>query len=145
MDQAKKLIKGIKIGMSQIFTDDGICIPVTKIKSFDEITLDLEQKPVQVTGTSKGKGFAGAMKKWNFHGQMATRGQSDKPRAPGSIGGQTPGRVFKGKKMAGRMGNQTVSISGLRIVKIFIDTNEILVSGPIPGSRNSAIKIKVLA
>jgi len=131
------------MNMTQIFQDDGTVVAVTIIKADSELLPDLENKEVAVTGTSKGKGFAGVMKKWNFAGVgQATRGQSTKPRAPGSIGGQTPGRVYKGKKMAGRMGNQTVTIQGLKVVKI-LDNNQFMVSGPIPGARNSKVVVKV--
>lgn len=131
------------MNMTQIFQDDGTVVAVTIIKADSELLPDLENKEVAVTGTSKGKGFAGVMKKWNFAGVgQATRGQSTKPRAPGSIGGQTPGRVYKGKKMAGRMGNQTVTIQGLKVVKV-LDNNQFMVSGPIPGARNSKVVVKV--
>ena len=105
---------------------------------------DLKEKDVVVTGTSKGKGFTGVMKRWGFAGGQATHGQSNKPRAAGSIGSQTPGRVFKGKKMAGRKGNKKVSIKGLKIVDISLDEGLFSVSGPIPGARNSKVSIKVL-
>lgn len=131
------------MNMTQIFQDDGTVVAVTIIKADSDLLPDLENKEVTVTGTSKGKGFAGVMKKWNFAGVgQATRGQSTKPRAPGSIGGQTPGRVYKGKKMAGRMGNQQVSIQGLKVVKV-LDNNQFMVSGPIPGARNSKVVVKV--
>jgi large subunit ribosomal protein L3 len=136
-------IKGLKMNMSQFFKDDGTVVAVTIIKADAEVPSDLENKEVFVEGKSKGKGFAGVMKKWNFAGiGQATRGQSTKPRAPGSIGGQTPGRVYKGKKMAGRMGNQRVTIKGLKVVKV-LENNQFMVSGPIPGARNSKVIVKV--
>jgi large subunit ribosomal protein L3 len=137
-------LKGIKLEMTQIFGSDGLVVPVTKVRCEGDLSTELENKDVAVTGISKGKGFTGVMKKWHFKGQMATRGQSDKPRAPGSIGGQTPGRVYKGKKMAGNMGNGRVTIKNIRIVKVDGDAKEVFVSGPLPGSRNSKISIKVL-
>lgn len=89
---------------------------------------------VAVTGTSKGKGFAGVIKRWGFKGGPRTHGQSDRERAPGSIGqGTTPGRVRKGKKMPGRMGAETVTVKNLQIVEINEDENEIKLSGPVPG------------
>jgi len=145
MEQKEKiLIKGIKQEMSQIFSDTGAVITVTKVLCSSDIAENLSNKDVVVTGTSKGKGWTGAMKKWGFHGEMATRGQSTKPRSAGAVGGQTPGRVFKGKKMAGRHGNDTVTIKGLKIVGVNTEKKELLVSGPVPGSRNSALKIKVV-
>lgn len=125
--------------------DDGTVIPVTVVKVNSEINTELEEKEVVVTGTSKGKGFAGTIKKWGFHKQPVTRGQSDKTRAPGAIGSQTPGRVFKGKKMAGRLGGNRVTIKGLKIVKVFPEDKEIMVSGPVPGARNSDLTIKYYA
>jgi large subunit ribosomal protein L3 len=137
-------IKGIKLEMTQVFSDTGMVIPVTRVVTTENLVSDLENKEVEVVGTSKGKGFAGVMKKWNFKGSMATRGQSTKPRAAGSIGGQTPGRVFKGKKMAGRLGNKQVTVKGIKIVKVDATKHELLVSGPLPGARNSEVSIKVL-
>lgn len=97
---------------------------------------------VQVSGTTKGKGFAGAMKRWGFAGGPRTHGQSDRQRAPGSIGGTTdPGRVWPGKKMPGHMGNVTKSIKGLQIVKINEKDQEIWVTGAIPGNRGGLLKI----
>jgi 50S ribosomal protein uL3 len=144
MEQTNTLIKGIKLEMSQIFGDNGLVVPVTRVVTEDALAEDLVNKAVEVVGTSKGKGFAGVMKKWHFKGSMATRGQSTEPRKPGAIGSQTPGRVLKGKKMAGRMGNNRVTVKGIKIVQVNLDKHEILVSGPLPGSRNSEVKIKVL-
>lgn len=131
--------------MSQIFTSEGKVVPVTIIRLDDELVEDVLDLSIVLVGTSKGKGFAGGMKKWNFKGQMATRGQSDKPRAPGSIGAQTPGRVFKGKKMAGRLGNKRVTLKNLRIVNVDVTKREVMVSGPVPGARNSEVCIKLLS
>lgn len=89
---------------------------------------------VKVTGTSKGRGFAGGMKRHGFHGGPRTHGQSDRERAPGSIGsGTTPGRVLKGKKMAGHMGVETVSLRGLEVVAIDKKNNLLTVKGGVPG------------
>jgi len=137
-------IKGKKIQMSQLFLESGVVIPVTLVSTLQEIDKNLEDKNVEVVGISKGKGFTGVMKKWGFHGEMATRGQSNKPRSGGSIGSQTPGRVLKNKKMAGRHGSQRVTLKGIKIVKIDVDKKEIFVTGPLPGARNSEIQIKVL-
>ena len=96
---------------------------------------------VDVTGTSKGKGFAGVVKRHGFHGGPKTHGQSDRHRAPGSIGsGTTPGRVFKGKKMAGRMGNEQVTIKNLEVIDI--QGEQIMVRGLIPGSRGSIVVVR---
>jgi len=130
--------------MSQIFMSNGKVIPVTIIKSQDEIDRELVDKNVVVEGRSKGKGFAGVMKRWGFKGGKRTHGQGDTPRGAGSIGSQTPGRVWKGKKMAGRMGGKRVTIKGLKIVDVSKENQELMVSGPIPGARNSKVKVKVL-
>ncbi len=100
---------------------------------------------IEVAGTSKGKGFAGVVKRWGFAGGPKTHGQSDRQRAPGSIGqGTTPGRVLKGKHMAGRMGNDTVTIKNLKIMGVDSQTNEILISGAVPGTDGSLLFVKRL-
>jgi len=97
---------------------------------------------VTISGTSKGKGFQGGVKRWGFAGGPKTHGQSDRQRAPGSIGqGTTPGRVLKGKKMAGRMGNERITIKNLIIVFVDNEKNIIEVSGPVPGNRNGLLEI----
>ncbi len=95
---------------------------------------------VDVIGNSKGKGYAGVIKRHNFSMQDATHGNSLSHRAPGSIGqNQSPGRVFKGKKMAGRMGNERVTVQNLTIVKVDTERNLLLVSGAIPGCPGSNV------
>lgn len=95
---------------------------------------------VDVTGTSVGKGFAGVIKRHNFHMQDATHGNSLSHRAPGSIGqNQTPGRVFKGKKMAGHMGNVRRTIQSLEVVRVDSDRNLILVKGAVPGAKGGDV------
>ena len=101
---------------------------------------------VDITGQSKGKGFAGAVKRWNFRTQDATHGNSLSHRAPGSIGNcQTPGRVFKGKKMAGHMGDERVTVQGLEVVRIDEDKGLILVKGSVPGANGTDVIIKPTA
>lgn len=98
---------------------------------------------VDVIGTSKGRGFAGVMKRWNFKGGPRTHGQSDRMRAPGSIGGgTTPGKVYKGLKMAGHMGNRRITVKGLEIVEIDAERNLLLIKGGIPGATNSLVMIR---
>lgn len=97
---------------------------------------------VAVTGTSKGKGFQGGVKRWGFAGGPRTHGQSDRLRAPGSIGqGTTPGRVWKGKKMAGRMGNDQQTVKNLTVLKVDAETGELFLSGPVPGTNGSLLLI----
>ena len=201
-------IVGRKSGMTRIFTDEGLSIPVTvveaapnritQVKSVDSDGYDAVQvtigsrrssrvnKPgaghfakaeveagstvcelrnaggesfevggqltveafaegqiVDVTGTSKGKGFAGGVKRWNFKMQDATHGNSLSHRAPGSIGASSwPSRVFKGMRMAGRDGGQTVTIENLLIIKIVPEKNLIVVKGSVPGAKGSYLTIR---
>ena len=98
---------------------------------------------VDVTGTSKGKGFAGTIKRWNFKGQDATHGNSLSHRVPGSIGqNQTPGRVFKGKKMAGHMGKRKTTVQSLEIVRVDAERNLLLVKGAVPGAAGNDVVVK---
>ncbi len=103
----------------------------------DQITVEAfaEGQMVDVRGESKGKGFAGVVKRWNFSMQDATHGNSLSHRAPGSIGqNQTPGRVFKGKKMAGHMGARRVTVQNLQVVKVDVERNLLLIKGAVPGA-----------
>lgn len=98
---------------------------------------------IDVTGSSKGKGFQGAVKRWNFRTQDATHGNSLSHRAPGSIGQcQTPGRVFKGKKMAGHMGAERKTVQSLEIVRVDAERNLLLVKGGIPGAPGSQVIVR---
>ena len=102
-----------------------------------------EGQVVDVTGTSKGKGFAGVLKRYNFAGKDATHGNSINHRTPGSIGqNQTPGRVFKGKKMAGHMGSVKHTTQNLTVVRVDAERNLLLVKGAVPGARGSSVVIK---
>ena len=97
---------------------------------------------IRVTGTSKGKGFASAIKRYGFKGGPRTHGQSDRERAPGSIGATTtPGRVFKGKRMAGRMGNDRVTVRNLTLVGINLEKHTITVKGLVPGAKDGLLII----
>lgn len=199
---------GRKCGMTRVFTEDGVSIPVTvleiqpnkvtqvktiendgyqaiqvtvglrkrsrvskpqaghfakagvepglglwefRVENAQDFTLGSELKVdtfavgqlVDVTGTSKGKGFQGTIKRHNFAGQDATHGNSLSHRVPGSIGQrQSPGKVFKGKKMSGHMGDRRVSVLSQRIVKIDTDRNLILVRGAIPGAPGGEVIIR---
>ncbi|AIX49538.1 MULTISPECIES: 50S ribosomal protein L3 [Pantoea] len=198
---------GKKVGMTRIFTEDGVSIPVTVIEiEANRVTQvkDLENdgyqaiqvttgakkanrvtkpeaghyakagveagrglwefrtegeeysvgqsisveifadvKKVDVTGTSKGKGFAGTVKRWNFRTQDATHGNSLSHRVPGSIGqNQTPGKVFKGKKMAGQLGNERVTVQSLEVVRVDAERNLLLVKGAVPGATGSDLIVK---
>lgn len=98
---------------------------------------------IRITGISKGKGFAGVVKRHGFHGGPRTHGQSDRERAPGSIGATTtPGRVYVGKRMAGRMGTDTVTIKGLTVIAVDAQTHMLTVKGLVPGGRNGLLTIQ---
>ncbi|AHF72873.1 LSU ribosomal protein L3p (L3e) [Candidatus Sodalis pierantonius str. SOPE] len=199
---------GRKVGMTRIFTEDGVSIPVTvieieanrvtQVKDLENdgyraiqitagtkkanrvtkpeaghfakvgveagrglwefrvedgeevivgqsITVELfaDVKKVDVTGTSKGKGFAGTVKCWNFRTQDATHGNSLSHRVPGSIGqNQTPGKVFKGKKMAGQLGNERVTVQSLDVVRVDVERNLLLVKGTVPGATGGDLIVK---
>tara|TARA_B100000614_G_scaffold185843_1_gene166614 strand:+ start:658 stop:1260 length:603 start_codon:yes stop_codon:yes gene_type:complete len=116
-----------------------------ELEAGSEITLEIFEagQSVDVTGTSKGKGFAGGVKRWNFRTQDATHGNSLAHRAPGSIGqNQTPGRVFKGKKMAGHLGAERVTVQNLEIVRVDAEKNLLLVKGAIPGAAGGDVIVR---
>jgi large subunit ribosomal protein L3 len=100
---------------------------------------------INVTGTSKGKGFAGVVKRHHFRGGPASHGHKDNLRAPGSIGAGGVQRVFKGMRMAGHMGDEQVTVQNLEIVAVDTEKNEILIKGAVPGARNSLIVLKTNA
>jgi len=113
-------------------------------KPGDKVTVSIFEPgdEVKVTGITKGKGFAGVVKRWGFAGGPKTHGQSDRHRAPGSIGQTTtPGRVYKGKKMAGHMGVDRLTITNLEVVEVNPDKNLLVVKGSIPGSSNGLLVI----
>ena len=118
---------------------------IEKLEVGQSIPLGLfqEGQAVDVSGVSKGKGFAGTVKRWNFKMQDATHGNSLSHRAPGSIGQcQTPGRVWKGKKMSGHMGSEKVTVQNLKIVSIDLENNLILIQGSIPGATGSRVMLR---
>ena len=126
---------------------------VAEFRGFDEeyklgdtITVEhfVEGEFVDVTGTSKGKGFQGVVKRHGFAGVgQATHGQHNRLRAPGSIGAASyPARVFKGMKMAGRMGTDTVKVQNLRVLKVVTEKNLLVVKGCIPGAKNAYVTIQ---
>ena len=206
-----KGILGKKVGMTQIFDENGVVVPVTIVEAgpcfvtqrktqdkdgydaiqlgFHEVKENKVNKPiaghlkksgapaikymrefrvsnpddyeegqkidvsvfsvgdkVDVVGTSKGKGFAGVVKRHHFKGGPKTHGQSDRWRAPGSVGaGSTPGRVFKGTRMAGRMGNQRVTVQNVRIALVDPDKNLLGIKGAVPGGKNGLVIISEAA
>jgi large subunit ribosomal protein L3 len=186
---------GRKCGMTRIFTDAGVTVPVTVVEALpNRVTQIKSEKPdgyravqvtfgsrkasrvpkalaefrlakgegealvagselkvdmfsagqiVDVTGTTVGKGFAGTIKRHNFAGGMKTHGNSLSHRAPGSIGQrQTPGRVFKGKRMSGHMGVRNRTIENLRVVEVDVPRNLLLISGAVPGSEGGRVVVR---
>ena len=115
----------------------------SEMKLGDEIKADIfkEGDAVKVIGISKGKGFAGVVKRHGFAGGPASHGQKDRLRAPGSIGSTFPERVLKGKRMAGRMGGERVTVEGLTVAKVDAENNIIAIKGAIPGNKGSLIEI----
>jgi large subunit ribosomal protein L3 len=117
----------------------------TEFEVGGELTVELfnETKKIDVTGTSKGKGFAGAIKRWNFSSQRMTHGNSLSHRAPGSIGqNQSPCKVFKGMKMDGQLGNKLVTSQSLELVKVDAENNLLLVKGAVPGASGGHVIVK---
>jgi large subunit ribosomal protein L3 len=119
-----------------------------ELASFEEgqkLTVDIfeEGEMVDVTGTSKGRGFAGVVKRYGFRGGPKTHGQSDRQRAPGSVGAcTTPGRVFKGKRMPGRMGGERVTTQTLQVVLVDPERNLLALRGAVPGGKNGLLLIR---
>jgi large subunit ribosomal protein L3 len=131
----KKHLKEFRIESSELET----------LELGKEFSVDLfeEGQLVDVSGVSKGKGFAGTVKRWNFATQDATHGNSLAHRKPGSIGQcQTPGRVWKGKKMAGHMGNESKTTQNLKVIRVDGENNLLLVRGAVPGPNGSPVIIK---
>lgn len=148
----KKKPKNAYLGHAKKAGQDKAPLKIREVSHEDDapavgefIKVDAVFKPgdiVQVTGTSKGKGFAGVVKRHNFSGGPKTHGQSDRHRAPGSIGqGTTPGRVYKGKRMAGRMGSDTVTVRSLVVVDVDAENNKLFISGLVPGHKNSWLTV----
>lgn len=118
---------------------------ISKFKLGEEIKVEFlfsKGDVISVSGKSKGRGFQGVVKRHHFRGGPNTHGQSDRVRAPGSIGGSSsPSRVFKGQRMAGRMGNTRTTVKNLKVVKIIPESNLLLIKGSIPGHINSYVEI----
>lgn len=135
-----------KVNMTQIFDEAGRVQPVTVLVAPEAVTAEqlVEGDTVAVTATSKGKGFQGVVKRHGFKGGRRSHGQKHSEREAGSIGGggRAGGRVARGMRMAGRMGGDTVTVKNLRVLKILADTNEIMISGAVPGRRGTVVTIK---
>lgn len=135
-----RFIKEIKIAAQNKESQDKVTPSVG-----DKVTVAIFSPGdiVKVTGTTKGKGFAGGVKRWGFSGGPKTHGQSDRHRAPGSLGqGTTPGRVYKGKKMAGHMGVRKHTTLGLEVIEVDQNNNLLTIKGAVPGARNSFVIVE---
>jgi large subunit ribosomal protein L3 len=114
-----------------------------KVAEIIDVTLFKPGDKVDVVGISKGKGYAGGVKRYHFRGGPKTHGQSDRWRAPGSIGsGTTPGRVLKGLKMAGHMGSDKVTAKNLQVISVDPERHVILVKGAVPGSKKGIVLVR---
>lgn len=114
-----------------------------EIKSSEAVEL-VPGMVIDIQAISKGKGFAGVMKRWNFKGGPRTHGQSDRARAPGSIGqGTTPGRVLKGRHMAGRMGQDTVTVRNSVLIALDLAAKSLWIAGPVPGTKGGLVKLTI--
>lgn len=126
--------------LREVKADDVSQYEVGQVLKADTFTIG---ELVDITGTSKGRGFQGGVKRHGFSGGSKTHGQSDRWRAPGSIGSSaTPGRVFKGLRMAGHMGVDKVTVQNLKVMRVDIDRNILLVQGSVPGPNNGTVIIR---
>jgi len=131
--QAFKVLKEHRVAEDAIDVTVGDAIDVTVFE---------EGEKVKATAVSKGKGFQGVVKRWGFHGGPRTHGQKHNERSPGSIGAMGPQEVRKGKKMAGRMGSDQVSLPTVQVVRVNKDNGEILVKGAIPGRGGTLVQLE---
>ena len=142
---APKYKREIKIAQAEITGSEKIKTTSDVVKTGDKITLSIFEPgdQVKVCGITRGKGFAGTVKRWGFAGGSKTHGQSDRHRAPGSIGQTTtPGRVYKGKKMAGHMGHAKLTITGLEVIEVDSAASQLIVKGSVPGVKNGFLIIE---
>lgn len=130
--------------MTQIWKDDAV-VPVTVVQLDNSSNLSALEPNILVTvsGTSKGKGFEGVVKRHGFHGGPTTHGQKNRQRAPGSIGSTAPQRVIPGRKMPGRMGGVRVTTRNLQVIEVKPDTREVLLRGAVPGNRKGKVEIMI--
>jgi large subunit ribosomal protein L3 len=132
-----------KVNMTQIFDESGEVFPVTLVMSLEDAIELQEGDVVTVSGTSKGKGFQGVVKRHGFKGGRRSHGQKHSEREAGSIGGggRAGGRVVKGMRMAGRMGGDRVTVKNLKVVRVEPETREIYIRGAVPGRRGTKLEI----
>ena len=144
----QKALIGKKIGMTQIFDEKGNVVPVTDVEAYnvgDILKADVfaSGDKVDVTGTSKGKGYAGVIKRWNFQRLKESHGSGPVARHGGSMGAcSSPSRVWKGKKMAGHLGAERVTVQNLAVVKVDAENNLIAIKGAVPGPNGGIVVIR---
>ncbi|OGF62950.1 50S ribosomal protein L3 [Candidatus Giovannonibacteria bacterium RIFCSPHIGHO2_01_FULL_45_33] len=136
-----------KLGNYEVFKEFRLDVglpaeALAKVGDKIEITTFAEGDKIEVSGTSKGKGFQGVIKRHGFHGGPRTHGQKHSERAPGSIGAVWPQRVLKGKRMGGRMGEERVTLKNLKVIKIIPEKNLMAISGAVPGHRGSLVEVR---
>lgn len=137
-------LKGLgKLRFLREFRNEEPKIDDRELKRGDRIDVSIfkEGDLVKVSGISKGKGFAGAVKRWHFKGRPATRGTKHELRTLGSVGASTPSRVLKGKKMPGRMGGKRVTVKNLKVVKVDPEKNLLAIKGAVPGPKGGLLEI----
>lgn len=119
-------------------------LEINNYKSGQKIDVSVfkEGDKVKISGISKGKGFAGGVKRWGFHGRPATHGTKHEERTIGSTGSRFPQRVIKGRKMPGRMGSERITVKNLKIVKVDLENNLLAVKGALPGRRGTLLEIR---
>ena len=140
-----KKLKKLKLKISPSAFVEFKTVSDSDLKIGDTLSFDQVFSPkdtIDVSGITKGRGFAGAIKRHGFHRQPVTMGASDRTRSTGAIGAQTPGKVVKGKKMPGHYGNIVVTIKNLTILSIDKDKKQVIISGSVPGSKNSWLVAK---
>ena len=137
-------LTGKKIRMTQIWQEETV-VPVTVIKldEASDISALAAGALVKVSGTSKGKGFAGVVKRHGFGGGPKTHGQKNRFRAPGSIGSTAPQRVIPGLRMAGRMGGVRITVKNLKVAEVKPETKEVLLRGAVPGNNRGTVEIRI--
>ncbi len=150
--EAKKVTKAIAGHLKKIgkllflreFRNEKPKINDKELKRGDKIDVSIFQEgdKVKVSGLSKGKGFAGVVKRWHFRGRPATHGTKHELRTPGSVGTSFPERVIKGKKMPGRMGFERVTIKNLKVVKVDPENNLLAIKGAVPGAKGTLLEIR---
>lgn len=138
----KKIKKPQKIKPYRYIREFGFSEPIFKVGDKIDLSIFKEGDEISISGISKGKGFAGAVKKWHFKGRSHTHGTKHEERSLGSIGCRFPQRSIKGKKMPGRMGSERKTVKGLKIMKMDAENNILIIRGAIPGRKGTLLEIR---